>query len=158
MGVPFYSLEGEEELRDGLSTASSPAAKRWPNRHGFGTRGGQRSEDLPRDGGTTKIGVAVVERRRRRGREGWTSSWRLLGPCDMAANMVCGGGREMGGGIYRVWEGWLNGRRDGRRTGLEDDMMVHGARERHDGAWGSSDVMEHGARERRDGARGSRAT
>uniref|UniRef100_A0A0E0HS93 Uncharacterized protein n=1 Tax=Oryza nivara TaxID=4536 RepID=A0A0E0HS93_ORYNI len=67
-----------------------------------------------------------------RGEDELGGSWGLV----MAAKRVWGR-REMGGGIYRVWEGWLNGRRDGWRTGLEDDMMARGARGRHDGARGS---------------------
>ncbi len=82
-----------------------------------------------------------------RGEDELGGSWGLV----MAAKRVWGR-REMGGGIYRVWEGWLNGRRDERRTGLEDDMMAHGAREQRDGArqrgaqGGDSDTR------RRDGA------
>uniref|UniRef100_A0A0E0QP33 Uncharacterized protein n=1 Tax=Oryza rufipogon TaxID=4529 RepID=A0A0E0QP33_ORYRU len=66
----------------------------------------------------------------RKGREGWTSSWGLLGPCDGSQDGVGRKGDGRG-------EGWLNGRRDGRRTGLEDDMMARGARGRRRRAVGS---------------------
>uniref|UniRef100_A0A0D3H4M6 Uncharacterized protein n=1 Tax=Oryza barthii TaxID=65489 RepID=A0A0D3H4M6_9ORYZ len=96
----------------------------------------------------------------RKGREGWTSSWGLLGPCDGSQDGVGrkGDGR---GGIYRVWEGWLNGRRDGRCTGLEDDMMARRARGRQrpqdgvgrkgDGRGGIYRVWEGWLNGRRDG-------
>jgi hypothetical protein len=63
-GAPGWLVHGE---LTGGRTVTGPARRRLligeikGDYSFYGTRGGQRSEDLPRDGGTAKFDVAGVE-------------------------------------------------------------------------------------------------